>query len=243
MILPLKKDNVIDQYFNSMFAQPLAVLLLDNSIFLISISMTEKQEKPVGNKGAWAKRFMAAAIVQGAIISGLTIFLVLGQISVIKPEISRVIAAGGAGTWFTLGFVMYIIVGVTGVAVSSLFYHYLENVVEKPIKRSGRALAWAHLILMNVGTVTAMALMMYAGYIGSASMLPEDVGGKGLNAGQAHELLAPFVEPIGAAILVIVTGVIAGGIGFLASYRSSLSSNPSELISSGRSSKKDSNVV
>jgi hypothetical protein len=52
------------------------------------------------------------------------------------------------------------IVGVTGVAVSSLFYHYLENVVEKPIKRSGRALAWAHLILMNVGTVTAMALMM-----------------------------------------------------------------------------------
>jgi hypothetical protein len=70
--------------------------------------MTEKQEKPVGNKGAWAKRFMAAAIVQGAIISGLTIFLVLGQISVIKPEISRVIAAGGAGTWFTLGFVMYI---------------------------------------------------------------------------------------------------------------------------------------
>lgn len=227
-----------------MFAQPRAVLLLDNSIlFLISISMTEKQED-VGNKGAWAKRFMAAAIVQGAIISGLTIFLVLGQISVIKPEISRVIAAGGAGTWFTLGFVMYIIVGVIGVAVSSLFYHYLENVVRKPIKRSGKALAWIHLILMNVGTVTAMALMMYAGYIGGASMLPEDVGGKGLNAGQAHELLAPFVEPIGAAILVIVAGVIAGGIGFLASYQSSLSSsNPSDLIHPGRSSKKDTNVV
>jgi hypothetical protein len=69
--------------------------------------MTEKQDG-VDNKGTWTKRFMAAAIVQGAIISGLTIFLVLGQISVIKPEISRVIAAGGAGTWFTLGFVMYI---------------------------------------------------------------------------------------------------------------------------------------
>lgn len=66
---------------------------------------------------------MAAAIVQGAIVVGLTVFLMLGQISIIKPEVSRVIAGGGAGTWFTLGYFIYIIVGVIGVAVSSLFYH------------------------------------------------------------------------------------------------------------------------
>jgi hypothetical protein len=41
---------------------------------------------------------MAAAIVQGAVVAGLTIFLVLGQVSFIKPEVSRVMTAGGAGT-------------------------------------------------------------------------------------------------------------------------------------------------
>jgi hypothetical protein len=36
-----------------------------------------------------------------------------------------VIAAGGAGTWFTFGYVMYVVVGVIGVAVSAIFYYYL----------------------------------------------------------------------------------------------------------------------
>jgi hypothetical protein len=170
------------------------------------------------SNGTWTKRFMAAAVIQGAAVAGLTIFLVLGQMS-FKPEISRVMAAGGAGTWFTFGYVMYIIVGVMGVAVSSLFYHYLENVLGKHIRRSAKALAWTHLVLMNVGTVAAMGLLMYAGYLGGASMLPADVGGRGFNAGQAHEILVSFVEPISAAILLIVAGVVAGGIGFLATYR------------------------
>lgn len=31
--------------------------------------------------GTWTKRFMAAAVVQGAVVTGLTVFLVIGQIS------------------------------------------------------------------------------------------------------------------------------------------------------------------
>jgi hypothetical protein len=42
----------------------------------------------------WTNRFIYAAIIQGAIIVGLTIFLIFSQISVLKPEISIVIAAG-----------------------------------------------------------------------------------------------------------------------------------------------------
>lgn len=163
---------------------------------------------------------MAAAIGQGAIVAGFTVFLVLGQASFIKPEVSRVMAAGGAGTWFTFGLVMYIVVGVIGVALSALFYHYIENVLGKSISAGGKALAWTHLALMNVGTIVAMALFMYAGYLGGASMLPENVGGQGFNAGQAHELLAPFVEPISVALLTIVVGVVAGGTVFLVTYRS-----------------------
>lgn len=170
--------------------------------------------------GSWTKRFMAAAIFQGAIVAGLTVFLVLGQVSFIKPEVSRVMAAGGAGTWFTFGYTMYIIVGVMGVAVSALFYHYLENILGRSIHGAAKALAWTHLFLMNVGTAAAMAFLMYAGYLGGASMLPESVGGLSFNAAQAHEVLAPFVEPISVAILIIVAGIVAGGTGFLATYRS-----------------------
>ena len=71
---------------------------------------------------------------------------------------------------------------------------------------------------MNIGTSAATGLMMLSGYLGGAAMLPINVGGKGFNAGQAHEILAPYVEPISAFILLIMVGVICGGIVFLKIY-------------------------
>ena len=76
------------------------------------------------------KDLSQAAILQGAIVVGFTVFLVISQISILKPEISRVIASGGAGRWFTFGYIMYIVVGVIGVAVSAVFYYYLESVMK-----------------------------------------------------------------------------------------------------------------
>jgi hypothetical protein len=169
----------------------------------------------VAGNNAWARRFMAAAIIQGAIIVAFTVFLVLGQISILKPEVSRVIASGGAGTWFTFGYLSYLVVGVIGVAVSSAFYHYLPG----SFTRAASVLAWVHLILMNVGTSAAAGMMMYAGYQGGAAMLPTAIGGKGFDAQQAHSIMAPFVEPIAGSILAILAGVIAGGAGFLIAYR------------------------
>jgi heme/copper-type cytochrome/quinol oxidase subunit 1 len=173
------------------------------------------------HESIWTRRFIGAAIIQGAIIVGLTVFLVLSQISILKPEISRVIAAGGAGTWFTFGYVMYIVVGVVGTAVSALFYYYIEKVMGRDYSRHAiaKAMAWIHLLLMNVGTIAAMGMLMYAGYIGGAVMLPKIVDGSGLSATQAHEILAPYVEPISVAILVLAGGVLAGGIGFLLAYK------------------------
>lgn len=125
----------------------------------------------------WASRFMSAAIVQGAIMVGLTAFLVLGQ-AFAKLEVARVTAGGSAGTWFTFGYMIYIVVAVLGVAVSSLFYHYLDV----NMGSAAKALAWAHLVLMNVGASAAAGMMMYGGYQVGAAMLPLDVGGRGLDA-------------------------------------------------------------
>lgn len=167
----------------------------------------------------WTNRFVVAAIIQGSVITGLTLFFVFSQISFLKPEISKVIAAGGAGTWLTLGYTLYIVVGVLGVAVSSLFYYYLETVLKKPYDRFlNKILAWMHLLLMNIGATTTMSMLMYAGYVGGASMLPKISGGQGFNAEQAHQLLSPFIDPIGLGIIVLIMGVIFGGIGFLLTY-------------------------
>jgi hypothetical protein len=180
------------------------------------ISYTNKNQNP------WAQRFIGAAIIQGSIIVALTAFLVLSQVSFLKPEVSRVIAAGGAGTWFTFGYIMYIVVGVIGVAVSALFYYYIEEVLVKHYNNItvAKALAWGHLVLMNVGATAAMSMLMYAGYVSGAAMLPSSVGGRGFNEGQTHYILAPFVEPISIAILVLTLGVLLGGIGFLLMYKS-----------------------
>lgn len=179
-------------------------------------SSSESNDKPLN---IWTKRFIAAAIIQGAIIVALTIFVVLSQISFLKPEISRVIASGGAGTWFTFGYLIYIVVGVIGVAVSATFYHYLEGVLGKQqyysMSRIAKGLAWSHLLLMNIGIAAVAGMLMYAGYVAGAAMLPGAVGGKGFDNAQAHEILAPFVEPVSIAILALAIGVTLGGIGFL----------------------------
>lgn len=178
-------------------------------------------------ESVWTKRFIVAAIVQGAIIVTLTAFLVLGQISFLKPEVSRVIASGGAGTWFTFGYVIYIVVGVIGVAVSALFYYYIENVLEKQYNASrvAKVLAWGHLVLMNIGTTVACGMLMYAGYVSGAAMLPLSVGGKGFTQEQAHQILAPFVVPISGAILILTLGALLGGIGFVLMYRTKRTEN------------------
>ena len=137
------------------------------------------QKKQTDNL-VWTRRFIAAAIIQGAIIVSLTIYLILGQIS-LKPEVARVIAAGNAGTWFTFGYILYIVVGVVGVAVSAFFYLYLERVLDKQYKDNivAKIAAWIHLLFLNVGTAAAMGMLMFAGYAGGAAMLPVAIGGRG----------------------------------------------------------------
>ncbi len=184
--------------------------------------MEEKQAARISSSSSlsssalsgWPGRFMAGAIVQGAALVALTAILVIGSVSFMKPDVARVIAGGGAGTWFTFGYLMYIAVGVVSVAVSALFYHLLVGT-----RKISNLLAWTHLILMNVGIAAAAGMMMYAGYAGGAAALPAAVGGQGLDSAHVHEIIAPYVQPIGASILLALVGVVAGGAGYLKAYR------------------------
>ncbi|MFQ6010826.1 MAG: hypothetical protein ACE5KG_01480 [Nitrososphaerales archaeon] len=164
----------------------------------------------------WAARFIKASIIQGLLVVVLTAVMVL---DLLTPSVSRVIAGGGAGTWFFVGYSMYILVGVLGVALTALFYFYIETILGKAYTGLAKALAAAHLILMNVGVVAAAGMLMAAGYIGGSAGLAARVGGLGLEPREIHGTIAMFPEPIAIAILVLALGIFLGGLGYIIQWR------------------------
>jgi hypothetical protein len=165
----------------------------------------------------WANRFIFAAIVQGAIVTALTVPIVYPWVT---PAVSQVIASGSAGTWFLVGYVMYIAVGVIAVAVTALFYHHFAINLGKPFRgRLSDALAWVHLVFMNVGAGVAAGILMYGGYFGERALMPTSEGGLAEAEGLVHTtILAPLIDPAGVALIVTGIGVLAGGAGFALAY-------------------------
>ena len=168
--------------------------------------------------GKWTTRFMYAAIAQGLAAFVITALIVL---PIVKPSPAQIIASGSAGTWLTVGYLSYLVVGVMGVAVTALFYHIIENGMHKAVTGVSSGLAWAHFALMNVGVAAATWMLMYAGFIGGSGLLPASSGGGGLNAGQVHPTIVGFVDPIGYAVIAVALGVLLGGIAFLLTIRKS----------------------
>jgi len=167
--------------------------------------------------GKWAGRFIWASIVQG-------LFAVLWTLFIIDPWLSygpsKVIAGGGAGTWFFVGYVSYVLVGVVGIAVTAIFYFYIESVLGRIYDGLTSYLAWAHFLLMNVGVAGACFLLMWGGYNAGVAQAPVTGGGGGLTSGQIHiQILSQLVNPTGYFIVAAATGAILGGLGYLLAER------------------------
>ena len=79
----------------------------------------------IGSK--WANRFIIAAILQGGVITAMSIVIVGIQMSYTQVNIIQYLSLSFEGTakWFFLGIIFYLIV-VLAVAVSALFYSHLE---------------------------------------------------------------------------------------------------------------------
>jgi hypothetical protein len=91
----------------------------------------------VGTKvSKWSNRFVWAAIIQGLAATLLTIPIVWPSGGIfgltISPAVAQVIASGSAGTWFTVGYLTYIMVGVIAVGLTALFYYHFEVTMGKP---------------------------------------------------------------------------------------------------------------
>jgi len=168
----------------------------------------------------WATRFVWAAIIQGGLTVLLSIFLLLGEMRVLPMRVSLLISATVPGIWIVLGYFAYVIVGVVGMAVTALFYQYLEVNLKRPYGGSNQSLAWLHLILSNVGILATSWLVIYAGYLTAVATLPSRLGGMGLTLEQAQEsILGNLLIPITFFAVVTILGISLGGVGYVLVYR------------------------
>lgn len=186
---------------------------LNRSDYIITVHGPKHMAMLSMQQGKWTARFIWAAIVQGAILTVVTILIVepwsfLNINSYYSP--SKVIAGGGGGTWLFTGYILYLVVGVVAIAVTALFYFYFEGVLGRVYHGLPNYFACGHFILTNVGVAASMLLMMYGGYLAGYDM------SIGYTAEQIHTSdLGQLIVPIGALVLVAVLGALLGGLGFV----------------------------
>jgi len=176
-----------------------------------------KQIPVTGSK--WSTRFIWAAVAQGLVAAIVTLLIVepqsyLGINSYFNP--GRIIASTGGGNWMFVGYILYLVVGVIGVAVTSLYYFYIEGILGKPYHGLTNLLAWGHYLFMNIGVAVSMLVMTYGGYIAGYDGTPVAAGGLGYTDLQIHLTdLGRLEDWIGGFVVLAVIGAFLGGLGYI----------------------------
>jgi hypothetical protein len=175
--------------------------------------------------GVWSNRFIISAIIQGAIITGLTILIVSIQL-LFSSKINIIqflsLSFEGPAKWFFLGYIFYMIL-VVAIAVTATFYHQLEIDMRKSIRGFKSVLAWIHLVGMNVGGAATTLTMIFAGLIGSGilSVITSGPGASSTSVSQLQPnigVMVQFIPPISAFAGLLSIGVISGGIAYITTY-------------------------
>ncbi len=157
--------------------------------------------------GKFGKRFILSAMIQGAIVAGLTIALFLNQILVFNGDIDTMFDfafTDNLGIFF-FGYILQI--GLTaGLATISLFYNHIETNLNKTFTRFNNILSWVHLFGTNVfGSIITISLL-FAGIATSTLYQTEFI----------HLLPSiPTLIYISAISLVIILGMGLIGTSFL----------------------------
>ena len=159
---------------------------------------------------AWFKYFSVTALLNGFITIAMTIpVLLTGSIIPGVPELqmSRVIAGGGAGTWLTVGYYLFLIVGVCVIFLCGTAYYLTAHALGRDVY-SGK-LAAAQLVMMEAGALIALGLLYYAGFVAGRMFIAKTP------AEEVHLFLVNFTEPIGAFIAIGLLGALIGGVNYV----------------------------
>lgn len=169
-----------------------------------------------GTQSKMAGLFLYAAMIQGAVAAVITFLGAFGDVIGVLPlAVARVVAGGSVGTWFVMGYLTYLIVGVVAMAVTSLFYLFIETMQGHTYKGVAKGLSWVHLVFGNIGVAGAALSAMWGGYWGAVA-----ASQKGAAPNAAHLVIVVFEQPIAIFLALGVIGFFAGGIGYLIAMRS-----------------------
>jgi hypothetical protein len=169
----------------------------------------------------WASRFLKSAIIQGAAITFLTVLFISIQL-LLSSSINIVqflsLSFEGPAKWIFLGYIFYMIL-IVSIATTSVFYNHFEVNMQRIIRGFRSALAWVHLIGMNVGGATVTLTMIYAGLVGSGIIgIIMSGGNSAVELKPNTQVLEQFIIPISIFAVILVIGLFAGGLTFLLSF-------------------------
>jgi hypothetical protein len=179
------------------------------------------------NRSLWAGRFIGATFLLGGVAWAIIGLLVLGNVLTglnppnytLGPASSRIVAGGGAGTWFVMGLLSFLLIGIAGIGLSALFYNHVEATLGAPLTGWRHIAAWIHLVLGGIGASAASLVMAYGGFAAGAALLPTGQGGGGQDLVYVHtNILSPLVIPIAALMGVALLGYLVGGIGLMTGW-------------------------
>jgi hypothetical protein len=169
------------------------------------------------HKTTWGNRFIAAAIIQGGIMTSMALSMVGSQF-VLANKLNVIqflsLSFEGPAKWFFLGIMFYLIF-IVAIAVTAVFYIHLEVNLKRKISGILNALAWVHLVGMNIGGPLATILMIFAGLSGSGII---SIFTEGKVGPQNVEVLNTLVTPIAFSIGILSIGVICGGLTYTLTY-------------------------
>jgi len=166
--------------------------------------------------GTWTNRFIISSILQGSIITGITLSLLIFQGFV--PEINLIefiLSFDGPVKFFFFGYIMYMVLVVI-IAITGMFYNHLEVNLGKQISGNNSIFVWIHLIGINVGGAAATISMIFAGLVGSGLINFISSGGNDIIS---NIPLMNFVLSFQTSfIAIIVIGFVAGVYSYLRTY-------------------------
>src|ERR687895_676518 len=166
----------------------------------------------------WANRFLKSAILQGAVITLLTVLFISVQLLLFSNiNIIQFLSLSfeGPAKWIFLGYIFYMIL-VVAIAVSAVFYSHFEVSMGRQVRGFRSFLAWIHLVGMNVGGAATTIIMIFAGLAGSG-VFGIIVGGSD-TLQENTAIMNQFIAPSAIFTGVLSIGMISGGLAFVMSY-------------------------
>jgi hypothetical protein len=168
----------------------------------------------------WANRFLKSSIIQGAVITLLTVLFISIQL-LLSSNINIIqflsLSFEGPAKWIFLGYIFYMIL-IVAIATTAIFYNQLEVNMNRRIEGFRSVLAWIHLLGMNIGGATVTLTIASAGLIGSGVIVTILSGGNIAELKPNTQIMEQFIIPISIFAAVLVIGLIAGGLTFLLNY-------------------------